>query len=332
MDHEKYYDKKSDGSYVIHFLNKKGLDLQEVNKRFSAFGKVLSVDDHGKANALCFIKYGTVEDAIKCIDGFKNNKSIKILPHIHKMSDTNGKRLSRSNTTRKISHSKKKGISKQDSSTYGSEKSNLISNLLPIKRFQDTEIECESGSNISKSLLSSNNNFNNDKVVDKDSIDRPSPKQISSSNHISKFINLQRIASNNLISSGVTNGNVKESEKIFDETEIPALLPIDQKCSMQNGKVIPSSAKIIPAKEVIVANINPSLSIHYILHLFYKFNPIAVSSMMLIPKTGISYCYVYYETYNEAYASMKEFNMYDLHGRKLIVLTIKELMKEISLL
>lgn len=329
MDHEKYYDRKSDGSYVIHFLNKKGLNLQEVNKRFSVFGKVLSVDDHGKANALCFIKYGAVEDAIKCIDGFKNDKSIKILPHIHKINNTNGKRLSRINNAGKISHSKKKKISNQDSSTYRSEKNNLISNSLPIKQFKDTEIDCESGTNIS---LSSNKNFNNDNVGDKDSVGPPSAKQISSSKHISKFINLQRIASNSLISLGVTNGNVKESEKIFDKTEIPALMPIDKKYNIQNGKVIPSSAKIIPAKEVIVANINPSLSIHYILHLFNKFNPIAVSSMMLIPKTGISYCYVYYETYNEAYASMKEFDMYHLHGRKLIVLTIKELMEEISLL
>lgn len=331
MDHEKYYDRKSDGSYVIHFLNKKGLNLQEVNKKFSVFGKVLSVDDNGKANELCFIKYGTVEDAIKCIDGFKNDKSIKILPHIHKVNNTNGKRLSHNNTTGKVSHSRKKRTSNKDSSRHHSEKSNLISNFLPIKQSQDTETDCQSGANISKTL-SSNSNINNDKVDDKDSVDRSPPKQISSSKHISKYINLQRIASNSSISLGVTNGNVKESKKIFDETEIPALMPIDQKYRMQNGKVIPSSSKIIPAKEVIVANVNPSLSIHYILHLFDKFNPIAVSSMMLIPKTGISYCYVYYETYSEAYATMKEFDMYHLHGRNLIVLTTSELMKEISLL
>lgn len=331
MDNEKYYDKRSDGSYVIHFLNKKGLNLQEVNKRFSVFGKVLSVDDHGKANALCFIKYGTVEDAIKCINGFKNNKSIKILPHIHKMNNNNGKRLNRINTRGKILHSKNKRISNQDSSRYCSEKSNLISNSLPIKQFQDTQTDCQPGSDISKSL-SSNNSFNNDKVGDKDSVDRDSPKQISSSKHISKFVDLQRIASNSLISSVVTNDNVKELNNIFDETVIPALMSIDQKLEIQNGKVIPSSAKIIPAKEIIVANINQSLSIHYILHLFKKFNPIAVSSMILIPKTGISYCHVYYETYNEAYACMKEFDMYHLHGRKLIVLTTEELMKQISLL
>ncbi|XP_071856652.1 uncharacterized protein [Bombus fervidus] len=332
MDNEKYYDRKSDGSYVIHFLNKKGLNLQEVNKRFSVFGKVLSVDDHGKANALCFIKYGTVEDAIKCIDGLKNNKSIKILPHIHKVNNTNGKRLSRINTRGKILHSKNKKVSNQDSSRYRSEKKNVISNFLPTKQFQDTQTDCQSDSNIPKSL-SNNSNFNNDEVDDKDSVDRHSPKEISSSKHISKFVDLQTIASNSLISSGVTNGNVKELKNIFDETEIPALMPIDQKYGkIQNGKAIPSSAKIIPAKEVIVANINPSLSVHYILHLFKKFNPIAVSSMILISKTGISYCHVYYETYNEAYASMKEFDMYHLHGRKLIVLTTKELMKQISLL
>lgn len=330
MDHEKYYDRKSDGSYVVHFLNKKGLNLQEVNERFSAFGKVLSVDDHGKANALCFIRYETVEDAIKCIDGFKNNKSIKILPHVHKVNNTNGKRLSRINTRGKILQSKKKRSSNQDSSRHCFEKSNLNNNFSLTKQFQDTETDCHSSSNILKSL-SNNSNFKNDKVDDKDSVDRASPKQISSK-HISRFIDLQKIISNSLISSGVTNGNVKESKKIFDETEIPALMPIDQKYRIQNDKVVPSSTKIIPAKEVIIANINPSLSIHYILHLFNKFNPIAASSMMLIPKTDISYCYVYYETYNEAYASMKEFDMYHLHGRKLIVLTTEELMKEISLL
>lgn len=331
MDHEKYYDRKSDGSYVIHFLNKKKLNLQEVNEKFSAFGKVLSVNDNGKANELCFIKYGTVEDAIKCIDGFKNDRSIKILPHIHKIKNTNGKRLSCNNTTGKISHSRKKKTSNQDSSRHSSEKSNVISNFLPIKQFQDTETDCQSGANISKSL-SSNSNFNNDKVDDKDSVGHSPPKQISSSKHISKYINLQRIASNSSISLGVTNRNVKESKKMCDETEIPALMPIDKKYRTQKAKDILSSSRVIPAKEVIVANVNPSLSIHYILHLFDKYNPIAVSSMMLVPKTGISYCHVYYETYSEAYAAMKEFDMYQLHGRKLIVLTTSELMKEISLL
>lgn len=327
MEYEKYYDKRING-YVIHFPNNKGLSLQEITQMFSAFGKIVSVNNRGKSNGLCFVKYETVDDAKKCIDGFRNNSSIKILPHKMKNNiidtNTNIEASKDVDTDAQDKRMFKQNIYKNNSE----ENNHFTTYLLSTKQSQNMQIDNQSNCNLSDS--SSKDNFNDDVDVDgKNKTNHHSPIPILSLEQRIRLKNLKKFASNTSISSAITNNTSRELEDISDETNIPALVHIDQKYEMHNINIIPS-VKIIPAYEVIVANIHSSLTIHYILHLFEKFNPISISLMMRLPKTNMLYCHVYFKTYEDAYATMKQFDMYNIHGKKLIVLTSNKLMEEIS--
>ncbi|KAK1117405.1 hypothetical protein K0M31_016775 [Melipona bicolor] len=321
MEYEKYYDKRANG-YVVHFPNNKELSLQEIIEVFSAFGKIVSVNNRGKSNGLCFVRYETVEDAKKCIDGFRNNSSIKILPH--KIKNNNIKPLIDINTNIEAS---------KDVDTDAQRKSE-DKKIFKQNTFKNNSGENNHFTDCNLSESSSKDNF--DDVEDNDDVDvdgknktnHHSPQPILSLKQ--RIRNLKKFASNTSISSAATNNTSRELEDILDETNIPALVHIDQKYGTHNINNTPSSAKIVPAHEVIVANIHSSLTIHYILHLFEKFNPISISLMMRLPKTNILYCHVYFKTYEEAYAIMKQFDMHNVHGKKLIVLTSNKLMKEIS--
>ncbi|KAF3422397.1 hypothetical protein E2986_09841 [Frieseomelitta varia] len=324
MEYEKYYDKRANG-YVIHFPNNKGLSLQEITKMFSAFGKIVSVNNRGKSNGLCFVRYETVEDAKKCIDGFRNNSSIKILPHKIK---TNIIDINTNIEAKDVdANAQDKRMFKQNIYKNNSEENNHFSTYSSTKQSQNTQTDNQSNCNLSES--SSKDNFNDDVDVDgKNKTNHLSPIPKLSSEQRIRLRNLKKFASNTSISSAVTNTS-RELEDIPDETNIPALVHIDQKYETHNINITPS-VKIVPAYEVIVANIHPSLTIHYMLHLFEKFNPISISLMMSLPKTNILYCHVYFKTYEDAYATMKQFDMHNVHGKKLIVLTSNKLMEEIS--
>lgn len=314
MDYEKYYDRRGDGSYVIHFPNNKGLTMKEVNTIFSSFGKVLSADDRGQPNGLCFVKLETAEDAKQCIEAFKNHKFIKILPHITKKF-VNVKKKS-------FNENKKPFKQNVNNSDNNIKNNNINSNDLFGKKIQE---KCnQSDSNISESI-SIKENFNSDIKIE----ENKKSTSISSMRHFLKLKNLRKAVSSTSISSEATNENLNRLEEIpFNETEIPSLVSIDKKYKSHNVKVPSSSTKVIPAQEVIVANIHPNISIHYILHLFEKYNPISVSLMMTTPNTRILYCHVYFKTYEEAYSTMKEFDKYSLYGKYLIVLTSEKLIEE----
>lgn len=95
-------------------------------------------------------------------------------------------------------------------------------------------------------------------------------------------------------------------EKVTDKNKIPGL--ISTETFMDDGSVtsqvktdsISSSKQIyktIYMADVIVANLHEKISIHYILHLFDKYDLIAVSLMKRTPKMSISYCHVYFKTF-----------------------------------
>lgn len=131
---------------------------------------------------------------------------------------------------------------------------------------------------------------------------------------------------------GDSTKHLQRDKQLNDMDEIPALVTVEESLGIDERKFSVSSPTVIVAQEVIVANIHHSLSIHYILHLFEKYNPIAVSLMMKIPKSGIRYCHVYYKTSADASATVEEFDKCLLRGKNLMVLTSQELTQEESLL
>nr|XP_034182267.1 uncharacterized protein LOC117605259 [Osmia lignaria] len=305
MDDEKYYHKKLDGSYVVHFPNNKGLSKSEIEEMFSGFGNVLSVDDRGQPHGLCFVRYENCEDVIRCIKGFKDHRYIKILPHKSKTKTMNTKLRSQN------------------------------------KQSKNGQWNYQADSNISKSLSAKSTNNSNGNGMDNEdfsdtsfsssiqTIDSEggSHKRTLSLKQL-RLKNLQRAALNNSLPSDACTNSSKKSKQISDMDEIPALVCTNKNYGINNTKFSKLSSVVVQAQEVIVANIHPSLSIHYLLHLFEKYNPIAVSLMMTIPKSGIRYCHVYYKTLEDAFATVEEFDKSLLRGKNLIVSTSQKLMEE----
>ena len=322
MDDEKYYHKKLDGSYVVHFPNNKGLSKSEIQEMFSGFGNVLSVDDRGQSHGLCFVRYENCEDVLHCIRGLKDHRYIKILPHKTKIKTMN---------TKLRSQNQNNNILKQDSSKDQSQN----------KQSKNDQWNYQADSNISKSLSAKSTNNSNGNGMDNEdfsdtsfsssiqTIDSEggSRKRTLSLKQL-RLKNLQRAALNNSLPSDACTNTSKKSKQISDMDEIPALVCTNKNYGTNNTKFSKLSSVVVQAQEVIVANIHPSLSIHYLLHLFEKYNPIAVSLMMTIPKSGIRYCHVYYKTLEDAFATVEEFDKSLLRGKNLIVSTSQKLMEE----
>ncbi|XP_076161256.1 uncharacterized protein LOC143143647 [Ptiloglossa arizonensis] len=281
MNAERYYVKKNDGSYAIHFPNCKGTSIHELEKLFSTFGKVLSIENRGKSHGLCFVRYQNIEDVERCLDSLQNHQDIRILPQ--KFKSTTGSNIK----AHPLNHSFQGQALDDQSKDAKTCKSGECTKLYNQGDNRSISSDC--------SNTSSARNADIENLTHKS----PFPKHLVENTF----------------------------EKSFDANEIPSLIYNDEKSTSISGFRTLIEA-IIPAQEIIVANVHPNLGIHYILHLLEKYNPISVSLMMTIPRTGIRYCHVYFKTFEEALAAEREFDTHNLSGNNLIVLRSQKLMKE----
>lgn len=74
------------------------------------------------------------------------------------------------------------------------------------------------------------------------------------------------------------------------------------------------------AHDVVVGNIPESFGEAYLLHLFEKYDPLAISRIQVVPGSGLRYCYVYFKKYEEAIDVQRRFDRCDLSGKSLIVI------------
>lgn len=321
MDHQKYYHKRQDGSYSVHFANNNGLSLEEVRQIFSQYGYCLSVDNRGSEFGLCFIRYKTLEEVQRCLDGIKRNPTISILPQKNKIN-SNGVTKKTYNKTDNVKHvpesstkSESDSNKKQSSSKIGSGILNFLEQRRS-NRIKHDDTHSESFSDISslsfrRSIIGDNEHFKTDKDA-------------------TGFTQFEKPES--LVNSTFKPSSSNKFNRIFNTDEIPDLVSAEQKSpalstfSSQSSKM--AKYKIIPAQHVIVANVHQKFGIHYILHLFEKHNPISVSLMKTTPVTNIRYCHVYFKMSQEAAATEKEFDNFPLCGNNLIVLTQERLIEE----
>lgn len=77
---------------------------------------------------------------------------------------------------------------------------------------------------------------------------------------------------------------------------------------------------VTDAAEIVVGNVPSSLKPAYFLHLFDKFEPIAISHMNHVEDTEIRYCYIYFKSEKDASKAISEFNSFNLNEKKLLVL------------
>lgn len=351
IDYFKYYRKAKDGTYVVHFVNKQELELEEIKKIFSSYGDVLSAHlNRDKLNGLVFIRYKTLHEVEKCLRGLQNNNMITILPQKDKINGTMKK-------TDQENSNHRQSAEMQDSFQGTNKQFNSNSNY--DKNFSETEEKLVHNTTFDQKKFYSTNKFlstdsrslnhdNKSAITHSDFL--MSDKQISSSSRQS-FINYEVTDYNqeqqrkNKFHSFIKPDNMYVNKDVSDN-KIPALISdterkisdreVKQKefdavsnSSSQSGtKNISPNVMIIPMQEIIVANIHASYDVHYILHLFKKYNPISATIAKTILETDIRYCHVYFKTIQDAVTVEEEFDNFNLSGKNLIVLRISQLIKE----
>lgn len=357
MDYTKYYRITKDGTFTVHFLNKYRITTDKIKELFAFYGHVISVHTSGGDNGLVFIRYRTEEEVKRCIKGFQNNKEISILPQkdkfmigvkntdqkswinpwqialpegaSEKVFDAGKQFNSNLNYNEKFSDHGEKPISEginrnkygnsenfSDTSS-GNSKQSWRSNANKIKH----ENVCPQMSNEKYSFLSQQNPICNEDyncVMREKQQESKFHPSIKTETDTKLNRNMQFSTLDYKIPALISDTDVKSKE--FDTMS---------DSSVSSGKRN-SSPKIvyIPMQEIIVANINTSYSVHYILHLFEKHNPISATFVKMIPKTDIRYCHVYFKSMLDAVTVEEEFDNFDLSGKNLIVLRKSRLIDE----
>ncbi|GAB1859558.1 Myb-like protein i protein [Camponotus japonicus] len=344
IDYYKYYKVGKDGNYIVHFANKKELNIDEIRKLFSSYGNVVSVYVNGeKINGLVFVRYKSLQETVKCLKGLQNNDMISILPQKDKINGTV------KNTDQENSNH---GQSAEMQDSFQGFNKQFDSNSNYDKKFSKTEEKLNHNTTSDRNRFHSTNNFLN---TDSQSLNDDnksaithsdfliSDKQISSrqrsfnnyevtnydqeQQHKSKFhsftkpdinINVNKDVSDDKIPALISDTKIKQKD--FDA--------VSNSSSQSRIKNTSSKVMIIPMQEIIVANIHASYDVHYILHLFKKYDPISATVAETTLETNIRYCHVYFKTIQDAVTVEEEFDNFDLSGENLIVLRVSRLIEE----
>ncbi|XP_031840876.1 uncharacterized protein LOC116430608 [Nomia melanderi] len=304
MDHEKFYDKKHDGSYLVHFPNK-GLTTDEVKNIFSSYGTVVSVDQHGDTFGLCFVRYKNLQDTMRCLNSLKNHQLIKILPH--------KKKIKNKSTTKNHKPVQERS---EDSSAFSSINKFLKQNHLKNKDINRTD--------------NKDYHYNVSPRSRRNSDGNSSTKTISSLRQLLKSKQSERSTSSTPISVECLDNSSSTIEDYFNENEIPSLICNNQRFT--NHKYAQKTPHIIPAQEVIIANVHPELGSPEILSFFDEYKPIATSQIFHIPNIGLRYCHIYFESAEQAAVVEKKFDKYLWNGKTLIVLRLHVLAEQALLM
>lgn len=332
MDFHQFYFKKGN-FYIVQFENQKCLTIKEIKNIFDQFGNVLYVHAAKNINGLYSVTYKNLKGAMHCIKGLQNNDLIKLLPKKLEENSNNKKDnddiqdiIDKNEKCRKIisgfAQLKELGyIATMDSSNNSNKSSKDIS-ITDEKKLDEKNI-CQNKCNTTEhsdvddaSLVNSTtNNFNlskfffeNEKcqsISRKSFISPTNPDELSQKSNEKHNLN-----------------NPKNNPTTYQTTE-PSNLIYSANSHLTNSE-------IIPAQNVIVANVHEDCSIHYILHLFEKYEPIAVSLMRTIPQVFIRYCHVYFKTPEQALAIEKKYDKFVISGKSLIVLRNHKLIDEID--
>ncbi|CAL1681826.1 unnamed protein product [Lasius platythorax] len=350
IDYEKYYKIGKDGAYILHFVNKKELDLEEIRKLFSPYGNVISVHaNEDKINGLVFVRYKTLQETITCLEGLQNNDVICILPQKDKINGAAKRTDQRSSNQWQSA-----GMQNSFQGTFNTKPFNSSSNY-------DKEFSKAGEKSIHNTTSNGNNRFDNaNNFLDTDRRNSNNDyKSVNATTHSDSLIsnkqhllpsrqqsinyevsdyNQEQQQKNKSYSSTKPDTNTYVNKDISDD-KIPALISdteIKQNefdamsdSSLQAGtKNASSNVMIIPMQEIIVANIHSNYDVHYILHLFKKHNPISATLAETILGTNIRYCHIYFKTIQDSVAIEEEFDNFDLSGKNLIVLRISRLKEE----
>jgi len=287
---------------------------------------------------LVFVKYRTLTETINCLKGVQN--IINILPQKDKIDSTSKEIIDQDTNLQTSIKINSSNTHNRISPENGNQ---LVFNMRSnsLNRFDKIDA---SSNNFRNSKYGSASNVNIEKdnksifVCEKRAF---SLRQESCINDVFDFNYIQEPSRSNISSYSLTkcDANYCIDNIVYNDSKIPNLIDdteIEQEdfstasnCSLL-ADLYNASSKIfiMPMQEVIVVNIHANYDMHYILHLFKKYNPLAATSVKTISETNIRYCHVYFETIQNAIAVEKEFDKFFLFGKSLIVLRKLQLIKE----
>lgn len=330
MDIHQFYFKKGN-FYTVQFENQKCLSIKEIKNIFDEFGNVVYVSAAKNINGLYSVMYKNLNSAMHCIQGLQNDDLIKLLP---KKFEEN-------------SNNKENSDDFQDIIDKNEKCKRIISGFAQLKELgYIAPMDISNNSNKSskdisitdeKKLDEKNICQNKSNTIEHSDVDDASLINSATDNpNLSKFFfeneKSQSISRKSFISPTHPDKLPQKSNEIHNlnnpnatayQTTEPSNLIYSVNSHLTNSK-------IIPAQNVIVANVHEDCSIHYILHLFERYEPIAVSLMRTIPKFFIRYCHVYFKTPEQALAIEKKYDKFVISGKSLIVLRNHKLIDEIG--
>ncbi|KAG7201987.1 hypothetical protein KM043_004679 [Ampulex compressa] len=311
MDYSKFYNIRDDGTYRVHFANKKGLSKENIMEVFSLYGTVLSIDAKGDQYGLRFVRYKTLQETVNCLKGLQDNQQIRLLPEKFKNNANNSKESSRNLAQQEILQDSCNRKNKEKQSNLNMiRNSHLFStntNVIEDDKVSETTKSRYSWCNSESGFIRSNKSNKEDRIT--------------------RLIKLQELR-------GVTAdsfGPPVEADKFQDCKEIInnhvsnlKNISVSSTCSSASSL----ERVVLPVFEVIVANVHSDFGVHYVMYLLEEYDPISVSLMQTIPETKIRYCRVYFKSGQEAVDARQKFDNFNLAGRKLIVSTPTRLMEE----
>ncbi|KAL7300815.1 hypothetical protein TKK_0006380 [Trichogramma kaykai] len=286
-----YQDEKN--NYWVLFPNKFALDEEEIRKIFSNFGTVRGINKAGDEKGLRFVRYKTQEEAVNAVHGLENHPTIHLKPNKnkHKEKSNEGSTTNTNNEERSNFFQRKSDRAQRN--VFGTE--------------NDDQSTC-SGYTVSSKIhcmenQSVKNNFSN-----------LSSKSFDSNEKISSFkkTNLKVANNSHHVSQSVTN--------IEDINDVPDLV-VHKKTGL-----IPQK-KFFPAGEIIVGNIPMGYGSAYMLDLFNRWEPLAVTGTSLAGNSDIRFCRVYFKSEADTKEIEKCYDNYVLSNKKLVVLRPSRLME-----
>lgn len=312
MEYENYYKIETDGTFSIHFPNYKKLSIDEIKELFSPHGDVVSVNTAGSINGLRFVKFKTVEEISRSLEAFRNSDTIRILPQKKFQNGKNkiDKKFSKQQITSSkddsfssLSHTSNQAIKQHNRShSNGSSSDTCSQGSRHRYRLNTNTIKCNKSNSPLSDSLHIQQNYNNS-IAPTLNNDLEVIKRF----HIDNYMNKDML--DYKIPALISKSDVRDKE--YDSVS---------NYSLRNATKISSKAIIIPMQEIIVANIHANYGVHYILHLFERYNPISATLIKKIPETGVRYCHVYFRTLQDAIAIEEKFDNFFLSEKNLIVL------------
>ncbi|XP_029167808.1 uncharacterized protein LOC114938175 [Nylanderia fulva] len=332
IDCEKYYKMAKDGTYILHFANKKELSSDEISKLFSPYGSILSLyKNEDKPNGLVFIRYKTLAEIEACLIGLQNSDVISILRQKNQINGTDKRTDQRSSNQSAGIQDTFQGICNtgeqlHSNSNYDKEflraKEKSIINTISNETTFDNTNNFEETSGVS-AIIQSN-------LLSRKQLLLASLKQ--NVNYEVFKHNQEQQQNDKSVDLSKPDANTCKNKDLFDKMSTKILEKkqknIDRSVQELSRTKTSSKITIIPMEEIIVANIHSNYDAHYILHLFRKYNPISATLAEKIVGTNIRYCHIYFKTKHDALAIEEEFDNFCLSGKNLIVLQTGRLKEE----